>query len=169
MGEDFVANNYVVLVKPYDNVKNSKIYTSLGIILDNNDPYVELDLDYEGGQVYRDVYNDDVKLHMSITDNHQPADKMVSGLKRVYYQVAIGEKNLDKAEHVPLYDAAEGKIYTLEELQNEIFQRNITIQKELNSNDIWVRVTAVDNSDNEFQAFKQLKIDITKPKVCCEI
>ena len=165
VGEDFVANNYVVLVKPYDNVKNSKIYTSLGIILDNNDPYVELDLDYEGGQVYRDVYNDDVKLHMSITDNHQPADKMVSGLKRVYYQVAIGEKNLDKAEHVPLYDAAEGKIYTLEELQNEIFQRNITIQKELNSNDIWVRVTAVDNSDNEFQAFKQLKIDITKPKV----
>lgn len=168
VGEDFVANNYVVLVKPYDNVKNSKIYTSLGIILDNNDPYVELDLDYNGGQVYRDVYNSDVKLHMSIKDNNQPADKTISGLKKVYYQVAIGENNLDKAKPISLYDAKEGNTYTLEELKKEIFQDNITIKKELNSNDIWVRVTAVDNSGNEFQAFKQLKIDITKPEVSVE-
>ena len=34
--KNFVANNYVVLVKPFDNVTNSKIYTSLGIILDRS-------------------------------------------------------------------------------------------------------------------------------------
>lgn len=164
-GEDFAANHYVVLVKPYDNVKNSKIYTSLGIILDNNEPYVDLGLDYEGGQVYREVYNDDVKLHVSVTDNNHPADKTVSGLREIYYQVAVGRENLEKAERVSLYNAEKGKKYTLEELQNEVLQRNITISKKWNSNDIWVGVTAVDNSGNEYQAFQHLKIDMTKPEV----
>ncbi|HIX30446.1 MAG TPA: hypothetical protein H9858_12330 [Candidatus Blautia stercoravium] len=164
-GEDFVANNYVVLVKPYDHVKNSKIYTSLGIILDDNEPYVDFGLDYEGGQIYREVYHDDVKLHMSVTDNYNLADKTVSGLKEIYYQVAVGEEDLETAERVSLYKAENGKKYTLEELQNEVLQRNITISKKMNSNDIWVRVTAVDNSGNEYQAFQRLKIDMTKPEV----
>lgn len=165
VGDDFIANNYVVLVKPYDNVNNSKIYTSLGIILDNNDPYVDLDLNYKDGQTYRDVYNDDVKLHMSVTDNHNPADKTVSGLKEVYYQVAIGEENLEKANKEILYQAEKDKKYTLEELEKEAYEYGITISKMLNSNDIWVRATAVDNSGNEFDAVQRLKIDIVRPEV----
>ena len=137
----------------------------MGIILDNNEPYVDLGLDYEGGQVYREVYNDDVKLHVSVTDNNHPADKTVSGLREIYYQVAVGRENLEKAERVSLYNAEKGKKYTLEELQNEVLQRNITISKKWNSNDIWVGVTAVDNSGNEYQAFQHLKIDMTKPEV----
>lgn len=161
--EDFVANNYVVLVKPFDNVDNSKIYTSLGVILDNNDPYIDLDL--ADNQIYRDVYNDNVNLKMTITDNHAPADKTVSGLKEIYYQIAVGKENLEKAEKTSLYNVEENKTYTLDELQKEVLNRSITVSKELNSNDIWVRVTAVDNSDNSYIAEKTLKIDITKPVV----
>lgn len=94
-----------------------------------------------------------------------PADKTVSGLREIYYQVAVGRENLEKAERVSLYNAEKGKKYTLEELQNEVLQRNITISKKWNSNDIWVGVTAVDNSGNEYQAFQHLKIDMTKPEV----
>lgn len=91
--------------------------------------------------------------------------KTVSGLREIYYQVAVGRENLEKAERVSLYNAEKGKKYTLEELQNEVLQRNITISKKWNSNDIWVGVTAVDNSGNEYQAFQHLKIDMTKPEV----
>nr|WP_297873177.1 hypothetical protein [uncultured Blautia sp.] len=161
--ENFVANNYVVLVKPYDNVTNSKIYTSLGIILDNNEPYVDLDL--AAGEENKEVYDSDVQLHMTITDNNKPVDKTVSGLKEVYYQIAIGQDKLDDEKKEYLYQVEEGKRYTLDELQKEVLSRDITVKKEWNSNDIWVRVTAVDNSGNEFYAYKQLKIDIVDPKV----
>ena len=161
--ENFVANNYVVLVKPYDNVTNSKIYTSLGIILDNNEPYVDLDL--AAGEENKEVYDSDVQLHMTITDNNKPVDKTVSGLKEVYYQIAIGQDKLDDEKKEYLYQVEEGKRYTLDELQKEVLSRDITVKKEWNSNDIWVRVTAVDNSGNEFYAYKQLKIDTVDPEV----
>ena len=161
--ENFVANNYVVLVKPYDNVTNSKIYTSLGIILDNNEPYVDLDL--AAGEENKEVYDSDVQLHMTITDNNKPVDKTVSGLKEVYYQIAIGQDKLDDEKKEYLYQVEKGKRYTLDELQKEVLSRDITVKKEWNSNNIWVRVTAVDNSGNEFYAYKQLKIDTVDPEV----
>lgn len=161
--ENFVANNYVVLVKPYDNVTNSKIYTSLGIILDNNEPYVDLDL--AAGEENKEVYDSDVQLHMTVTDNNKPVDKTVSGLKEVYYQIAIGQDKLDDEKKEYLYQVEEGKRYTLDDLQKEGLSRDITVKKEWNSNNIWVRVTAVDNSGNEFYAYKQLKIDTVDPEV----
>lgn len=161
--ENFVANNYVVLVKPYDNVTNSKIYTSLGIILDNNEPYVDLDL--AAGEENKEVYDSDVQLHMTVTDNNKPVDKTVSGLKEVYYQIAIGQDKLDDENKEYLYQVEEGKRYTLDDLQKEGLSRDITVKKEWNSNNIWVRVTAVDNSGNEFYAYKQLKIDTVDPEV----
>ena len=161
--KNFVANNYVVLVKPFDNVTNSKIYTSLGIILDNNEPYVDLDL--AAGEENKEVYDSDVQLHMTITDNNKPVDKTVSGLKEVYYQIAIGQDKLDDEKKEYLYQVEKGKRYTLDELQKEVLSRDITVKKEWNSNNIWVRVTAVDNSGNEFYAYKQLKIDTVDPEV----
>lgn len=178
--ENFVANNYVVLVKPYDNVTNSKIYTSLGIILDNNEPYVDLDL--AAGEENKEVYDSDVKLSTTIQDTLtydedtneviKPEDSSVSGLKEVYYQIAVGEENLDKAEKTYLHSTKDRKLYTLEELQAEKLSGDILVKAKTkedsegwNSNDIWVRVTAVDNSGNEFYAYKQLKIDTVDPVV----
>lgn len=178
--ENFVANNYVVLVKPYDNVTNSKIYTSLGIILDNNEPYVDLDL--AAGEENKEVYDSDVKLSTTIQDTLtydedtnqviKPEDSSVSGLKEVYYQIAVGEENLDKAEKTYLHSTKDRKLYTLEELQAEKLSGDILVKAKTkedsegwNSNNIWVRVTAVDNSGNEFYAYKQLKIDTVDPKV----
>lgn len=178
--ENFVANNYVVLVKPYDNVTNSKIYTSLGIILDNNEPYVDLDL--AAGEENKEVYDLDVKLSTTIQDTLtydedtnqviKPEDSSVSGLKEVYYQIAVGEENLDKAEKTYLHSTKDRKLYTLEELQAEKLSGDILVKAKTkedsegwNSNNIWVRVTAVDNSGNEFYAYKQLKIDTVDPVV----
>lgn len=178
--KNFVANNYVVLVKPFDNVTNSKIYTSLGIILDNNEPYVDLDL--AAGEENKEVYDSDVKLSTTIQDTLtydedtnqviKPEDSSVSGLKEVYYQIAVGEKNLDKAEKTYLHSTKDRKLYTLEELQEEKLSGDILVKAKTkedsegwNSNNIWVRVTAVDNSGNEFYAYKQLKIDTVDPKV----
>lgn len=178
--ENFVANNYVVLVKPYDNVTNSKIYTSLGIILDNNEPYVDLDL--AAGEENKEVYDSDVKLSTTIQDTLtydedtnqviKPEDSSVSGLKEVYYQIAVGEENLDKAEKIYLHSTKDRKLYTLEELQAEKLSGDILVKAKTkedsegwNSNNIWVRVTAVDNSGNEFYAYKQLKIDTVDPVV----
>lgn len=178
--ENFVANNYVVLVKPYDNVTNSKIYTSLGIILDNNEPYVDLDL--AAGEENKEVYDSDVKLSTTIQDTLtydedtnqviKPEDSSVSGLKEVYYQIAVGEENLDKAEKTYLHSTKDRKLYTLEELQAEKLSGDILVKAKTkedsegwNSNNIWVRVIAVDNSGNEFYAYKQLKIDTVDPEV----
>ena len=129
----------------------------------DHEPYVDLDL--AAGEENKEVYDSDVQLHMTITDNNKPVDKTVSGLKEVYYQIAIGQDKLDDEKKEYLYQVEKGKRYTLDELQKEVLSRDITVKKEWNSNNIWVRVTAVDNSGNEFYAYKQLKIDTVDPEV----
>ena len=162
--EDFVANNYVVLVKPYDNVENSDMYTSMGIILDNNDPLVEIGL--ADGQTQKEIYNDSVNLTATVRDTNQPEGDAISGIQKVSYRIAIGEQNLEKTEEIVLFEKDENKTYSLQELKNELKTLPITVNKEnFNSNDVWVKVTAWDNSGNEYPAILRLKIDITKPTV----
>ena len=162
--EEFIANNYAVLIKPYDNVENSDIYTSMGIILDNNDPLVEIS--WADGQVQREIYNDSVNLTATVRDTNQPEGDAVSGIQKVAYRIAIGENNLEKAEEISFFEREEDKKYSLQELKNELKTLPITVDKEkFNSNDVWVRVTAWDNSGNEYSAVLRLKIDITKPTV----
>lgn len=165
--ESFVANNYVVLVKPYDNVSNSKTYTSMGVILDNNDPYVEIDL--AEGQEQKEIYNSSVNLTATVKDTNQPAGDAISGIQKVTYQIAVGEINLEKAKEISLFERDEDKTYSLEELRNELKTLPIMVDaKTFNSNDVWVRVTALDNSGNEYSTSMRLKIDITKPIVHVE-
>ena len=165
--EDFVANNYIVLVKPYDNVSNSETYTSMGVILDNHDPIVKLGL--AKSQEYREVYDDSVLLNAVITDENELSNGEVSGIsgiKQVYYQIAIGQEKLDSAEKQELFTKNKDKVYTLEELRKEIHSFDILADAEkYNSNDVWVRVTAVDNSGNQYPALMSLKIDTVNPVV----
>lgn len=162
--EDFVANNYVILVKPFDHVENGAVYTSMGIILDINEPFVEINL--AEGQEQKDIYNGSVDLTVTVRDTKRLEGGAVSGIQKVTYKAAIGEDNLEKTEDILLFERDKDKTYSLEELEKELQRLFLTVDKErFNSNDVWVKATAWDNSGNGYSTVKRLKIDTVKPEV----
>ena len=167
--EEFVANNYVVLVRPFDNVNNTNVYTSMGFILESNQPKVEI----TSPDNWKDIYDGDVNLNAVVSDVKRHMEDgtyaSVSGINKVYYQIGIGE-DVDKAEEKILFPTEENQVpdhYTLEELRKaEDMVLPFTVPAaEFNSNNVVVKVTVEDNAGNKTTVEKPLKIDITKPEV----
>lgn len=167
--EEFVANNYVVLVQPFDNVNNTNVYTSMGFILESNQPKVEI----TSPDNWKDIYDGDVNLNAVVSDVKRHMEDgtyaSVSGINKVYYQIGIGE-DVDKAEEKILFPTEENQVpdhYTLEELRKaEDMVLPFTVPAaEFNSNNVVVKVTVEDNAGNKTTVEKPLKIDITKPEV----
>lgn len=96
--EQKINENYIVLVKPYDNVNNSKIYTTRGIILDNHMPTVSI----EREDLDKPAYAGEINLKACISDLPEDKDltKNGSGIKNVYCQAVSGNDVLTSAEDI---------------------------------------------------------------------
>ena len=172
------SNNYIVFVKVMDNVGNSMIYGSNGIVLEN---FHDITVTYKedpadtttqqgtvGGRTY---YSGDAELDLTAKENASES-KFYSGLEKMQYTISRywgdGKKETEE-EVTESNELGFPKDVTLEELQ-----KYCTIEKHLElKNDpgksqvITVSATANDNAGNamETRSDRTLVLDSIAPTV----
>lgn len=176
-GETLGSNNYIVFVKVKDNVGNTKIYGSNGIVLEN---FHDITVEYnekpasattqQGTVDSRTYYSGDAELDLTAKENASES-KFYSGLEKMQYTISRhwgdGEKVTEEVTESNKRNFP--KDVTLEELQ-----KYCTIEKLLElKNDpeksqvITVSATANDNAGNamETRADYTLVLDSIAPTV----
>lgn len=177
-GQTLESNNYIVFVKIMDNVGNSKIYGSNGVVLEN---FHDITVTYkedpaetttqQGTVNSRTYYSGDAKLNLTAKENASES-KFYSGLEKMQYIISRywgdGKKNTEE-EATETNEYGFPKDVSLEELQ-----KYCTIEKllELKNNPeksqvITVSATANDNAGNamETRADYTLVLDSIAPTV----
>ena len=177
-GQTLESNNYIVFVKVMDNVGNSKIYGSNGIVLEN---FHDITVTYkedpaetttqQGTVNSRTYYSGDAELNLTAKENASES-KFYSGLEKMQYTISRhwgdGKKDTEK-EVTETNESGFPKDVTLEKLQEYC-----TIEKLLElKNDpeksqvITVSATANDNAGNamETRADYTLVLDSIAPTV----
>lgn len=177
-GQTLESNNYIVFVKVMDNVGNSKIYGSNGIVLEN---FHDITVTYkedpaetttqQGTVNSRTYYSGDAKLNLTAKENASES-KFYSGLEKMQYTIfrhwGDGKKDTEE-EATETNEYGFPKDVSLEELQ-----KYCTIEKllELKNNPeksqvITVSATANDNAGNamETRADYTLVLDSIAPTV----
>ena len=177
-GETLGSNNYIVFVKVKDNVGNTKIYGSNGIVLEN---FHDITVEYnekpastttqQGTVDSRTYYSGDAELNLTAKENASES-KFYSGLEKMQYTISRhwgdGKKDTEK-EVTETNESGFPKDVTLEKLQEYC-----TIEKLLElKNDpeksqvITVSATANDNAGNamETRADYTLVLDSIAPTV----
>lgn len=177
-GETLGSNNYIVFVKVKDNVGNTKIYGSNGIVLEN---FHDITVEYnekpastttqQGTVDSRTYYSGDAELDLTAKENASES-KFYSGLEKMQYTISRhwGDGKKETEEEVTESNKfGFPKDVTLEELQ-----KYCTIEKLLelkndpeNSQVITVSATANDNAGNamEIRADYTLVLDSIAPTV----
>lgn len=177
-GETLGSNNYIVFVKVKDNVGNTKIYGSNGIVLEN---FHDITVEYnekpastttqQGTVDNRTYYSGDAELDLTAKENASES-KFYSGLEKMQYTISRhwGDGKKETEEEVTESNKfGFPKDVTLEELQ-----KYCTIEKLLelkndpeNSQVITVSATANDNAGNamEIRADYTLVLDSIAPTV----
>lgn len=177
-GETLGSNNYIVFVKVKDNVGNTKIYGSNGIVLEN---FHDITVEYnekpastttqQGTVDSRTYYSGDAELNLTAKENASES-KFYSGLEKMQYTISRhwGDgKKVTEEEVTETNEYGFPKDVTLEELQ-----KYCTIEKLLelkndpeNSQVITVSATANDNAGNamEIRADYTLVLDSIAPTV----
>lgn len=180
------SNNHIVFVKVMDNVGNSMIYGSNGVVLEN---FHDITVTYKEDPAETTVqqgtvsgttyYSGDAKLNLTAKENASES-KFYSGLEKMQYTISRywGDGRTDDEAEVDVKHNFEGvespknefpKDVTLEELQ-----KYCTIEKLLelkndpeNSQVITVSATANDNAGNamEIRADYTLVLDSIAPTV----
>lgn len=169
---DSVQGNYVVLVKITDNVNNTAVYSSNGLILDVTEPTVSITQE-DGTPFDPDTYyKDDVSYKVTVTDGN-----VTSGLERVEIRLFDGEDEI-KEEYREVQidenyvDNSSSEGYTLTEIADELSSYTIegTISKKYDSNNLRLVVTAYDQAwdkerpkENCLTEEQNIKIDSTAP------
>lgn len=177
-GQTLESNNYIVFVKVMDNVGNSKIYGSNGVVLEN---FHDITVTYkedpaetttqQGTVNSRTYYSGDAKLNLTAKENASES-KFYSGLEKMQYIISRywgdGKKDTEE-EATETNEYGFPKDVSLEELQ-----KYCTIEKllELKNNPeksqvITVSATANDNAGNamETRADYTLVLDSIAPTV----
>ena len=177
-GQTLESNNYIVFVKIMDNVGNSKIYGSNGVVLEN---FHDITVTYkedpaetttqQGTVNSRTYYSGDAKLNLTAKENASES-KFYSGLEKMQYIISRywgdGKKDTEE-EATETNEYGFPKDVSLEELQ-----KYCTIEKllELKNNPeksqvITVSATANDNAGNamETRADYTLVLDSIAPTV----
>ncbi len=177
-GETLGSNNYIVFVKVKDNVGNTKIYGSNGIVLEN---FHDITVEYnekpastttqQGTVDNRTYYSGDAELDLTAKENASESE-FYSGLEKMQYTISRhwgdGEK-VTEEEATELNKLGFPKDVTLEKLQEYC-----TIEKHLElknnpekSQVITVSATANDNAGNamETRADYTLVLDSIAPTV----
>ena len=177
-GETLGSNNYIVFVKVKDNVGNTKIYGSNGIVLEN---FHDITVEYnqkpastttqQGTVDSRTYYSGDAELDLTAKENASES-KFYSGLEKMQYTISRhwGDgKKVTEEEVTELNKLGFPKDKTLEDLK-----KYCTIEKHLElKNDpgksqvITVSATANDNAGNamETRSDRTLVLDSIAPTV----
>lgn len=173
---DSIQGNYVVLVKITDNVNNTAVYSSNGLILDVTDPTISITQEDGEPFVSDTYYSDPISYKIALTDGN-----ISSGLERAEIRFFVGdeEKECKKIQLDEKYvDSSSETGYTLDEIYDEETGLNSydifgEISEEYcDSNNLRIEVTAYDqawNADRPEQncvtVSQALKCDLTKPEI----
>ena len=174
---DQMPGNYIVLVKVSDNVGNTAVYSSNGLILDVTEP--EITITQADGKAIdpNTYYKDDVDYKITLTDGDVSA-----GLERAVVKLYDGDKELESErkeyqidELSVDYTKKEG--YTLSQIADNLTSYTIegTFPAKYDSNNLRIEVTAYDqtepegpedkNPGNKYTASQNLMIDATDPEI----
>lgn len=160
-----VKGNYIVLVKVSDNVGNTAVYSSNGLVLDVTEPGITITQE-DGTPIDSNVYyKGDVDYKVTLTDGD-----VSSGLEKAVVKVYDGDKELENKEYQidelkVDYTKEEG--YTLSEIAENLTEYTIneTVSKDYDSNNLRIEVTAYDQAGNDYTASQNLMIDATDPEI----
>lgn len=160
-----VKGNYIVLVKVSDNVGNTAVYSSNGLVLDVTEPGITITQE-DGTPIDSNVYyKGDVDYKVTLTDGD-----VSSGLEKAVVKVYDGDKELENKEYQidelkVDYTKEEG--YTLSEIAENLTEYTIneTVSKDYDSNNLRIEVTAYDQAGNDYTASQNLMIDATAPEI----
>lgn len=174
---DQLPGNYIVLVKVSDNVGNTAVYSSNGLVLDVTEPSITI-TQADGTAINPDIYyKDDVDYMITLTDGDVSA-----GLERAVVKLYDGDKELEserkeyKIDDLSVdYTKKEG--YTLSQIADNLTSYIIegTFPAKYDSNNLRIEVTAYDqtepegpedqNPGNKYTASQNLMIDATDPEI----
>lgn len=182
--EKYIEGHYIVVVRSYDNVNNSRIYTSNGLVLEDNRPEItfkENPKTYYNLEDMKKSSNEFTLENIEISDIAKDGD-VSSAIKEISYQVYKGgtkdsdvkdselEKLIPYSEDTVLYKAEkEGYLYS--ELQKDSEFTKITekvsfaIDEKFDGNNVFLRVTATDNAGNEHYNTMPLRFDLSRPEI----
>jgi len=136
-----------------------------GIVVDDTAPSAangrELFIEPEGANEHG-FYNKDVRVKISIKDAPEPEN--CAALMAV--TSSIGRDGIDTVANESLFSFTK-ELPTDEELEQAAAFEKVQVVKaaDNNSNEAYIKVTAIDRAGNERTATQRLKIDITKPEL----
>ena len=182
--EKYIEGHYIVAVKSYDNVNNSRIYTSNGLVLEDNRPEItfkENPKTYYNLEDMKKSSNEFTLENIEISDIAKDGD-VSSAIKEISYQVYKGgtkDSNMDDSEVEKLIPYSEDTVlykaekdgYLYSELQKDSEFTKITekvsfvIDEKFDGNDVFLRVTATDNAGNEHYNTMPLRFDLSRPEI----
>lgn len=160
---------FIVYVHVVDKAGNELYLSSDGIIVDETLPEFETVAPVitvePVKQPVNGIYSDNVKIDLTVID---PAKNTVySGLKSITYEVynnSISAFEPTQTGTLFTYDITAKKQSDLVQKYEKNGCITVNCQKN-NSNDVTIKITAVDNSDNVTVSTCNIKIDITAPVI----
>lgn len=177
--EEAVKGYYVIAVRTYDNLGNTLIYVSNGIVIENKEPSIELpaDLDYKYNQKYLEKPIEIEQITVTDYDTKE-TEYVSSGINNIRYVIYQGTEE-NKISETTVYSTKKDTEYSYKRLRDKnseplkiafkgILDINNLENKEkllADHNDVYLKVIATDNSGKTFSAIQQLTIDLTSPEV----
>ena len=149
---------FVSYAKVTDKAGNVTYVNSNGIIADSTKPEVTIELSEANAQGY---YNDDITVKATVNDL-SPS----SGISKITYRAL---KNDIAVQNGILYEYTEenpqySDLTTLWDSEKEGADFTLEAEK-LNSDNVILEVTAIDNAGNSYTAYGHLKVCTTKPEI----
>lgn len=148
-----VLDNKVVLVSVTDNVGNSQIYASNGVVIENYLPVITINglNSYYGSNA---VADGTIFYSISVHDEVEGTAKQTSGIKEITYEVQCNGETISGSQ----------KSWA-EQLTNEPVSITGISETNLNSNTVVVQVKATDKAGNTVTKTQEVYIDLLAPSV----
>ena len=148
-----VLDNKVVLVSVSDHVRNSAIYASNGVVIENYLPVITINglNSYYGRNA---VSDGTIPYTISVHDEVEANEKQTSGIKEVTYEVQCDGTTVNGSK----------KTWN-QWLDNEPVAITGISETNLNSNTVVVKVKATDNAGNTVTENQEVYIDFSNPSV----
>ncbi|MCD8078561.1 MAG: Ig-like domain repeat protein [Lachnospiraceae bacterium] len=145
---------FIVYARIVDAAGNVTYLSSAGVVLDSAAPGPEITITVDDAG--NGIYNGDVPFTIQVTDPTRGGT--YAGLQSVSYEILCDGEVTQSGNFDAELTPASRRVQSL--------TRRLTVNaKRNNSNDVVIRVTAVDNAGNTAAAKQALKIDITKPVI----
>lgn len=165
---------FVMYVHVVDKAGKEIYLSSDGVIVDNKKPGGDnyaLDMGIElPAPNANGFYNEDdtVKVDFTVVDPKYWGDTAVetgtfSGIKEIKYEILAEDLGASEGN---TFDLAEGSVIDPETGLIHSWTGSIVVNKDVfNSNNVVIRIIAIDNAGNEHVSEKVIKIDVTAPTI----